>query len=115
MTKTISNNLDELLDGNKKIYWVSCSFNDESQIFCIIEEVNKLDLKLTSPGFITLNKLIIQKDMNPHKDKGGLSYLLSDYQWFDKFDKSELGRKSVETYKVVQFKLRASDIKYLSE
>lgn len=53
--------------------------------------------------------------MNPHKDKGGLSYLLSDYQWFDKFDKSELGRKSVETYKVVQFKLRASDIKYLSE
>ena len=73
----------------------------------IIDDPNVLDIKLTKSGFIDLNKLNIEIDLM--KD----NKIRSCYQWFDKFEDSEIRR--ARSYQVTQFKIRGCDIKNVSE
>ncbi len=107
MKNQVVHTLSDLLEGNKKIYQVNCLVADKLRSIYIIDEPNELDIKLTKSGFIDLNKLNIEIDLMKD-DK-----IRSRYQWFDKFEDSQI--RSASSYQVTQFKIRVCDIKNVSE
>ena len=82
MKNIVVHTLSDLLEGNKKIYQVSCLVADKLRSIYIIDEPNELDIKLTKSGFIDLNKLNIEIDLL--KD----DRIHSSYKWFDDFEDS---------------------------
>ena len=107
MKNQVVHTLSDLLEGNKKIYQVNCLVTDKLRSIYIIDEPNKLDIKLTKSGFIDLNKLNIEIDLL--KD----DRIHSRYKWFDDFEDSKI--RSASSYQVTQFKIRVCDIKNVSE
>lgn len=107
MENQVVHTLSDLLEGNKKIYQVNCLVTDKLRSIYIIDEPNKLDIKLTKSGFIDLNKLNIEIDLL--KD----DRIHSRYKWFDDFEDSKI--RSASSYQVTQFKIRVCDIKNVSE
>lgn len=107
MENQVVHTLSDLLEGNKKIYQVNCLVTDKLRSIYIIDEPNKLDIKLTKSGFIDLNKLNIEIDLL--KD----DRIHSRYKWFDDFEDSQI--RSASSYQVTQFKIRVCDIKNVSE
>lgn len=106
MENQVVHTLSDLLEGNKKIYQVNCLVTDKLRSIHIIDEPNKLDIKLTKSGFIDLNKLNIEIDLP--KDR-----IHSRYKWFDDFEDSKI--RSASSYQVTQFKICVCDIKNVSE
>ena len=107
MKNIVVHTLSDLLEGNKKIYQVTCLVADKLRSIYIIDEPNELDIKLTKSGFIDLNKLNIEIDLL--KD----DRIHSRYKWFDDFEDSKI--RSASSYQVTQFKIRVCDIKNVSE
>lgn len=103
MESQVVHTLSDLLKGNKKIYQINYFVTDKLRSTYIIDDPNVLDIKLTKSGFIDLNKLNIEIDLM--KD----NKIRSCYQWFDKFEDSEIRR--ARSYQVTQFKIRVCDIK----
>lgn len=85
MENQVVHTLRDLLEDNKKIYQINYLVTDKLKSTYIIDDPNVLDIKLTKSGFIDLNKLNIEIDLMKD-DK-----IRSRYQWFDKFEDSEIG------------------------
>ncbi|MGE9925274.1 hypothetical protein ACQRAC_08390 [Lactobacillus johnsonii] len=107
MENQVVHTLSDLLEGNKKIYQVNCLVTDKLRSIHIIDEPNKLDIKLTKSGFIDLNKLNIEIDLLQGER------IHSRYKWFDDFEDSKI--RGASSYQVTQFKIRVCDIKNVSE
>lgn len=84
MENQVVHTLRDLLEDNKKIYQINYLVTDKLKSTYIIDDPNVLDIKLTKSGFIDLNKLNIEIDLMKD-DK-----IRSRYQWFDKFEDSEI-------------------------
>lgn len=103
MKNLVVHTLSDLLKENKKIYQVNYLVTDKLRSIHIIDEPNKLDIKLTKSGFIDLNKLNIEIDLLQGERTR------SRYEWFDDFEDSKI--RSASSYQVTQFKIRVCDIK----
>lgn len=111
MNKTITNKLDELLDGNKEIYRIDYLINSEVRTMHIIANKDELSSKLISSGFITFDKLSIKKDFS----KDEIEY---DFRWIDNFTGTDLyypSKASVYGYKISLVGIRANDIKLVAQ